>query len=192
MSKVKKQKLIQHAVKQKHRYMNAESRPLHILNNEYMQTLCMKQQDDWLRKGVKSRRKTIKYVCLSHSFHGNLGEGYACCLFPTPLLPVLASNVCSHGDRLFHLVNMMWHVSSCTSQEMTGDWFILLPTQAMNDDTVKKLRSQHPKGQFSNCHVLYLKLKKFSLWNSVATLLSGMIMWSLSAIKGQTVTLWLF
>lgn len=99
----------------------------------------------------------------------------ACCLFPTPMLPVLATNVCSHGDRLFHLVNMMWHVSSCTSQEMTGDWFILLPTQAMNDDTVKKLRSQDPKGQFSNCHVLYLKLKKFSLWNSVAAL-SGMLM----------------
>lgn len=149
-----------------------------------------------LGKGLNPGGNHWKYVCLSHSFHVSNTEGYdvadACWFFLTPLQPVLASNVCSHGDRLFHLVNMMWHVSSCTSQEMTGDWFILLPTQAMNDDTVKKLRSQNQKGQFSNCYVLYLKLKKFSLWNSVAALLSSMLMWLISAIKGQTETLCIF
>lgn len=99
-------------------------------------------------------------------YHGNNMEGYApmfsaCCLFLTLPLPARASNVCRHGDRLFHLVNMMWHVSSCTSQEMTGDWFILLPTQTMNDDTVKKkVRSQYQKGRIQ---VLYLKRKRSSL-----------------------------
>lgn len=120
-------------------------------------------------------------------YHGNNVEGYApmcsaCCLFLTLLLPAGDCNVCRHGDRLFHLVNMMWHVSSCTSQEMTGDWFILLPTQTMNDDTVKKkLRSQYQKGQFE---VLFLKRKKSTLSN---------IIWCVNATylsnNGQTVTL---
>lgn len=42
------------------------------------------KQDDWLWKGVKSRRKAIKYVCLSQSFQGNNAEGYALML----LMPV--------------------------------------------------------------------------------------------------------
>lgn len=122
-------------------------------------------------------------------YHGNNVEGYApmfsaCCLFLTLPLPARASNVCRHGDRLFHLVNMMWHVSSCTSQEMTGDWFILLPTQTMNDDTVKKkkLRSQYQKGQFQ---VLYLKRKMSSLSKT----LSDALMWLIFTNNGQTMTL---
>lgn len=184
--------------------MNAKSRCMHIFNNLKLPALCIKQQDDWLGKTTplsqlcKIQTENIK-ICMSpfilsqkSRYHGNNVEGYApmfsaCCLFLTLPLPARASNVCRHGDRLFHLVNMMWHVSSCTSQEMTGDWFILLPTQTMNDDTVKKkLRSQYQKGQFQ---VLYLKRKKSSLSKTLSDALFWLIFTNMDK---QWLSLWLF
>lgn len=184
------------------------SRHVHTLNTWMLETVgCIKQQA--LEKGsllpdvlnpernYQNMHGSIYSVQEQSSYHGNDVEGYAP-MFPairlSLTLPLPASNVCSHGDRLFHLVNMMWHVSSCTSQEMTGDWFILRPTQTMNDDTVKKHPKEPISEKVSKRHVLHIKQKNLPLKNTPALLSEASTWLIILTINGQTsdylITFW--